>query len=202
LAQLLSINSELGVIKFSPEYYETNPNRPINPTTILGTASNPTIAVWFSSTTENLQTKDYLTPGRIDFRATPTSNFTPFNFGIKSQLVPFYRWEINSASQTIFGNQYNNWKTDTSDILQYKIQSLDRMKLGAPPMYFQSTTSPKTNDLNNRGYIFSVNGNNEYSSIAAQTRSFIVGAPFHFYFGVVKGNSSLDKFKTKYSVVE
>lgn len=202
LAQLLSINSELGVIKFSPEYYETDPNRTINPTTILGTASNPTIAVWFSSTTENLQTKDYLTPGRIDFRATPTSNFTPFNFGIKSQLVPFYRWEINSESQTIFGNQYNNWKTDTSDILQYKIQSLDRMKLGAPPMYFQSTTSPKTNDLNNRGYIFSVDGNNEYSPIAAQTRSFIVGAPFHFYFGIVKGNSSLDKFKTKYSVVE
>jgi hypothetical protein len=202
LAQLMSINSELGVIKFSPEYYEVDPDRTINPTTILGTSSNPAIAVWFSSTTENLQTKDYLTPGRIDFRATPTSNFTPFNFGIKSQLVPFYRWEINSSSQTIFGNQYNNWKTDTLDILQYKMQSLDRMTLGAPPMYFQSTTSPKTNDLNNRGYIFSVDGNNEYSPIAAQTRSFIVGAPFHFYFGVVKGNSSLDKFKTKYSVVE
>jgi hypothetical protein len=75
LAQLLSINSELGVIKFSPEYYEIDPNRPINPSTILGTSSNPTIAVWFSSTTENLQTKDYLTPCLIDFRASHNINF-------------------------------------------------------------------------------------------------------------------------------
>ena len=31
---------------------------------------------------------------------------------------------------------------------------------------------------------------------------FTVGDPFHFYFGMVKGNSALDKFKTKYSVDE
>jgi hypothetical protein len=31
---------------------------------------------------------------------------------------------------------------------------------------------------------------------------FLVGAPFHFYFGIMKGNSALDKFKTKYSVGE
>jgi hypothetical protein len=27
---------------------------------------------------------------------------------------------------------------------------------------------------------------------------FMVGAPFHFYFGVTKGASALDKFKQKY----
>lgn len=201
LAQLMSINSELGVIKYSPEYYETNPNNVINPTMVLGTPSNPVIAVWYSSTTQNLQTKDYISPGRIDFRATPTSNFTPFQFGIKTQLVPFYRWQLAPGTPTIFGNQKNNWKTNTTDILQYGFQSLDRMKLGAPPMYFQSTTQ-STTDLNNRGYIFSVDTNGNYSPTAAQSRSFIVGAPFHFYFGVVKGNSALDKFKTKYSIVE
>jgi hypothetical protein len=31
---------------------------------------------------------------------------------------------------------------------------------------------------------------------------FLVGAPNHFYFGVIKGESALDKFKTKYSVDE
>jgi hypothetical protein len=31
---------------------------------------------------------------------------------------------------------------------------------------------------------------------------FIVGAPFHFYFGIVKGESALDKFKAKYSINE
>jgi hypothetical protein len=200
LAQLMSINSELGVVKFSPEYYEIQPNGQNNPTNVLGTPKNPTIAVWFSSTTENLQTKDYLTPGRIDFRATPTSNFSPFNFGIKTQVVPFYKWQLNEGT-TIFGTQQNNWLTDTNNIVSVGYQSQDRMKL-ANPTYFQSSTSPNTTDLNNRGYIFSVDGNGNYSPVAALNKNFIVGAPFHFYFGIVKGQSALDKFKTKYSVIE
>lgn len=200
LAQLLSINSEIGVVKFSPEFYEVDPNRAINPTTILGTASNPTIAVWFSSTTQNLQTKDYLTPGRIDFRATPTSNFSPFQYNIKTQIVPFYKWQL-SGGTTIFGTEKNNWATKESDIVSVGFQSLDRMKL-SNPTYFQSSTSPITTDLNNRGYIFSVDANGNYSQVAALNNNFVVGAPFHFYFGTVKGESALDKFKTKYSIVE
>jgi hypothetical protein len=31
---------------------------------------------------------------------------------------------------------------------------------------------------------------------------FLVSAPFHFYFGIIKGQTALDKFKTKYSVSE
>jgi hypothetical protein len=31
---------------------------------------------------------------------------------------------------------------------------------------------------------------------------FMVGAPYQFYFGVIKGESALDKFKTKYSIDE
>ena len=27
---------------------------------------------------------------------------------------------------------------------------------------------------------------------------FLVSAPFHFYFGIIKGSSALDKFKAKY----
>ena len=202
LAQLMSINSELGVIKFSPEYYEIDPTSTTNPSTILGTASNPVIAVWYSSTTQNIQTKDYITPGRINFRATPTSNFSPYQYGIKTQVVPFYRWQLNSNSQTIFGNQFNNWRTNENDILSYGLQSMDRVTIGAPPMYFQSITSPNTNDLFKRGYIFSVDGNGNYSPTQEQSKNFIVGAPFHFYFGIMKGKSAMDKFKTKYSIVE
>jgi hypothetical protein len=200
LAQLFSINSELGVIKFSPEYYETEPTSTNNPTTILGTPSKPVIAVWYSSTTENLQTKDFLTPGRIDFRATPTSNFSPFNYGIKTQVVPFYKWQLDGGT-TIFGTQDNNWMTDKNDIVAKGYQTLDRMQL-SNPTYFQSSTSPNTTDLNNRGYIFSVDGSGNYSPVATLNRSFIVGAPFHFYFGIIKGQSALDKFKTKFSIVE
>ena len=70
------------------------------------------------------------------------------------------------------------------------------------PTYFYSNTSPSYTDIYDRGYIFSVDNNGIYSQYGAGTNKFIVGAPFHFYFGVVKGDSALDKFKTKYGIVE
>lgn len=199
LAQLMSINSEIGNIKFSPEYYETDPLSTNNPATILGTASDPVVAVWFSSTTENLQTKDFLSPGRINFRATPTSNFTPYPYSMNSQLVPFYRWDLKGG-QTIFGTQYNNWLTDKTEIVQKNYQSLDRVSFTSPT-YFQSSFNNST-DLPRRGYIFAQDNNGTYLSVGYQNRKFVVGAPFHFYFGVIQGESALDKFKTKYSISE
>ena len=202
LAQLMSINSEIGNINFSPEYYDilsgdTNP-----PTQILGTAKNPTIAVWFSSTTEDLQTKDYLTPGRINFRGTDNIGYYPYPYGIKSQVVPFYQWRLNNTN-LIFGNQNNNWATSSSDIIQnLRYQSLDRYASDTP--YFWSNNS-ESNDLNARGYIFNVNGtvgNGQYIATGALKQKFVVGAPFQFYFGTIAGQTSLDKFKTKYSVDE
>lgn len=198
LAQLMSINSELGLIKFSQEYYEYDSSKPYNPVIIGGTPKKPIIGVWYSSTTENLQTKDYLTPGRINFRATPSSNFIPYSYGIKSQVVPFYRWQLKNGD-TIFGTQDNNWSTDQNSIVQNKrYQSLDRTE----HPYFKSTTSPITNDLYARGYIFSVDQNGNYSLKSTNYFQFVVGAPFHFYFGIQKGNSALDKFKIKYSILE
>jgi hypothetical protein len=200
LAQLLSINSEEGVIKFSPEYYETVPGSTTDPTTILGTAENPTIAVWFSSSTNDIQFKDYVTPGRIDFRSDDNTNYYPYPYGIKSQVVPFYQWQLNNTT-TIFGDQYNSWATGLSDIVQnQRYQSLDRTSENIPNYFRPSTSS--VNDLYARGYIFSVDANGVYSTVGATSNKFLVGAPFQFYFGVVKGESALDKFKTKYSIIE
>jgi uncharacterized membrane protein YgcG len=204
-AQLLSINSEIGNISFSPEFYEIDPSTTNNPTQILGTAGNPTIAVWFSSTTDNLQTKDYLTPGRIDFRSSDNTGYYPYPYGIKSQVVPFYQWKLENNA-VIFGTQYNTWATTRDDIVQGRqYQSLDRTDIASPTYFISNSlsSSPIIDDLNKRGYIFSVDpltGN--YSVDAPKSSKFIVGAPFHFYFGTVKGASALDKFKTKYSVVE
>jgi hypothetical protein len=87
------------------------------------------------------------------------------------------------------------------DIVQDKLyQSLDRTSL-TTPNYFRPLTS-SVSDLYARGYIFSVDSAGGYSTTGASSGRFIVGAPFHFYFGMVKGNSALDKFKTKYSVDE
>jgi len=206
LAQLMSINSEIGNVNFSPEYYEIRPGA-INPTTILGTSKDPIMAVWYSSTTQDLQTKDYLTPGRIDFRGTNNNGYFPFAYGVKSQLVPFYQWKLTSGSSTIFGNQNNNWATTPSDIIQNNYQSLDRAATNTK--YYLNGTST-ANDLTARGYIYSVDGNvtsyptvgGRYTSTPQTSNRFLVGAPFQFYFGVVKGQSALDRFKTKYSIDE
>ena len=196
LAQLMSINSEIGNISFSPEFYETTGGPPA---TILGTQKDPIVAVWFSSTTQDLQTKDYLTPGRIDFRGPNNVGFYPYPYGIKSQVVPFYQWRLDNTA-TIFGNQKNNWATNSSDIIQNTYyQGLDRASLSTK--YFLNQSS-SVSDLNARGYIFSVDSSGNYISTGAVNQSFLVGAPFHFYFGVVKGESALDKFKTKYSIGE
>ena len=202
LAQLMSINSEIGNINYSPEYYDNVSGATNQPTQILGTASEPTIAVWFSSTTEDLQTKDYLTPGRINFRGTDDVGYYPYPYGIKSQIVPFYQWKLNNTN-LIFGNQYNDWATSFSDIVQNsRFQSLDRYSPDTP--YFWSNNS-ESNDLNARGYIFNVNGtvgDGTYSATGALKQKFVVGAPFQFYFGTVLGETALDKFKRKYSVDE
>ena len=197
LAQLMSINSEIGNISFSPQFYDSVSGAPM---TILGTANNPTIAVWFSSTTENLQTKDYLTPGRINFRSSDNVNNYPYPYGIKSQVVPFYQWRLANTS-TIFGNENNTWATNETEIVQNRpYQSLDRTSL-TTPNYFRNTNS-SASDLYDRGYIFSVDANGKYIQTGASSSKFIVGAPFQFYFGTVKGATALDKFKTKYSIGE
>ena len=201
--QLCSINSEIGNINFSPEYYEVTTTN--SPTNILGTAGNPVMAVWFSSTTEDLQTKDYLTPGRINFRTTNNTANYPYPYGIKSQVVPHYQWQLRGNSNNlIFGSQINNWATASTDIVQNKrYQSLDRTFLGTPN-YFRPTTSSIT-DLYARGYIFSIDANGNYTANNATNATgdkFIVGAPFHFYFGTIKGVTALDLFKKKYSVIE
>jgi len=199
--QLCSINSEIGNVNFSPEYYATTATN--SPTTILGSSNNPVMAVWFSSTTQDLQTKDYLTPGRINFRTPDNSANYPYPYGIKSQVVPNYQWELKSnRGNLIFGSQLNNWATKQADIVQNRrYQSLDRTSL-ITPNYFRPSTAT-ANDLNFRGYIFSMDSSGNYvSAISTSPSKFIVGAPFHFYFGTIKGQTALDLFKRKYSVIE
>ena len=204
LAQLMSINSEIGNVNFSPEYYAINSGTN-NPTNILGTSEDPIMAVWFSSTTEDLQTKDYLTPGRINFRGSDNVGYYPYPYGIKSQLVPFYQWKLNSGSSTIFGNQLNDWATTPQDIIQNNYQELDRTATNTK--YYLNGTSI-ANDLTARGYIYSVDGDvtnyptvgGRYTFTPQTSSKFLVGAPYQFYFGVVKGQSALDRFKTKYSL--
>ena len=72
-------------------------------------------------------------------------------------------------------------------------QALDRKSSG----YFIGNSV--TDEYNYRGYIFSVDGNGNYDEVTRTgPNPILVGAPYHFYFGLSKGKSSLDKFFTKY----
>jgi len=213
ITQLLSINSEFGVLKFSSQNYQYDPNSSSNPIFI---SRNPNgfsvMGVFFSSTTEDLQYKDYLSPGRINFRPTPNSNAFPYYYDLKSQRVPFYRWErddvaswvetIGTAlnlgnSVGIFGTQSNNWATDNSEIFSKNYQSLDRTD-PSQPSYFLGSNS-QLNDVSARGYLFNVDANGNNSATAGNYPSiYAVGAPNHFYFGLINGASALDRFKSKY----
>lgn len=205
LAQAMSINSEFGVIPFSPEFYQVT-NSVSDPVRIIGPMSNPTLAIFFSSTTQDLQNKDYLTPGVIDFRPSNNANAITYKYGIKSQEVPFYQWEIKNKPQSgVFGTEKNNWLTGTDDIFSRKYQSLDRRDI-ITPSYLIPSSYP-ISDTFARGYIFNVSGtsfnNFNYSLNAGNyERKILVGAPNHFYFGVIKGETALDKFKEKYSIDE
>ena len=205
LAQAMSINSEFGVIPFSPEFYQVT-NSVSDPVRIIGPMSSPTLAIFFSSTTQDLQNKDYLTPGVIDFRPSNNANAITYKYGIKSQEVPFYQWEIkNKPDSGVFGTEKNNWLTNTDDIFSRDYQSLDRRDI-ITPSYLIPSSYP-ISDTFARGYIFNVTGtsynNFNYSLNGGNyERKVLVGAPNHFYFGVIKGETALDKFKEKYSIDE
>jgi len=208
LAQTMSINSEYGVIPFSPQFYSVT-GAVDDPVQILGDLSKPTMAVFFSSTTQDLQNKDYLTPGVIDFRPSNNANAITYPYGIKSQEVPYYQWHIkDSSTGGVFGEQGNNWATNINDIFSRRYQSLDRRAIINPSYMIPSIYS--ISDQFARGYLFNGTATtvNNFGYVADAgtwsnpTTNFLVGAPNHFYFGLIKGETALDKFKELYSIDE
>jgi hypothetical protein len=63
-------------------------------------------------------------------------------------------------------------------------------------------------DLFARGYLFNGTATNvvDFSYVAnagnIAPQKYLVGAPNHFYFGLIKGETALDKFKELYSIDE
>lgn len=189
LAQMLSINSEEGVIKFSPEFYTSTSNA-----VVINSDNSNIIGVFYSSTTADLQFRDLISPGRLNIR-TQNNSLVQLFYGNKSQDVPFYQWSLAQNSNGIFGNERNDWATDKTSIKKISYQNLDRLLKN---QYF-ATSNFGNDDTLLRGYIFNVDSNGEYSITSGiYLNKFIVGAPNHFYFGLFKGRTALDKFRTNY----
>ena len=185
IVQLFSINSEYGVAGFSEDEYDGIGD------IYISTSGPATVGVFFTSSTEN---RIVLSPGITTF--TPT--LTNFYGYPKTQEVPFYQWTLNQPTQgpqTIFGSDTNDWDTGLqgSGFYKQKYQALS---------FTQAPFSQYYNSLNTgkRGYIYNSTpgGLTDESIPAGQQNPFLVGSPYHFYFGLGKGKSAINRYITKY----
>ena len=207
-AQLISINSELGVAPFESLNYPDNPPPQQSPIYWNGFNSDSTvIGIFFSSDT---QTRDFITPKRTIVDDTVPANVQcAFSyFDVFSQQVPFYQWEIKelSSNPSIFGREDNGWNSSpiiNGGFLSSNYQSMDR--ISAASRYFRGTAINSSQNKYYKGYIYAVNSLGQIDeSIGNWDRnnperdSVTVGAPFYFYFGLKKGASAFDRFTTKW----
>lgn len=207
-AQLISINSELGVTPFSPQVYSSE-------SLFFGISKEPMMGVFFTADTIS---RDFVSPGRTTYIDT-TKKFGYNTFGRKTQEVPMYQWAwVNGEGKpNIFGSQNNTWYTEQStNGVFYSIgyQNIDRLN---DDTYFPSQITRPTNQR--PGYIYNskplFDGSNNITGFTYDPfidnsfaipsfnqidveqdlkRGFIVGAPYHFYFGIRKGKTAFDKF--------
>ena len=208
--QMISISSELGIAEFDAiNYPDPPPSSGLQPSIYFNGASatKAIIGIFFSS---NTQVRDYITPKRtIIDDSVNMSNICAFNnFGVYSQVVPFYQWRIdqngpgrdngNGAGPSIFGAQGNNWVTGQPTYLSSPYQSLDRLDTNSNYFMGAQLGQPVKNF---KGYIYAVDS---IGDINPKIQYFInpnqplVGAPFHFFFGLKKGKSSYDRFVQKW----
>ena len=185
LVQLFSINSEYGVAGFSEDEYDGIGD------IYISTSGPATVGVFFTSSTEN---RIVVSPGITTF----TPQLTNFYGFPKTQEVPFYQWTLNQPAQgpqTIFGSDINDWDTGLQGAGFYK-QKYQALSFTQAPFsqYFNNLNTGK------RGYIYNstIGGATDEAFPQGQSTTFLVGAPYHFYFGLGKGKSAINRYITKY----
>ena len=144
-AQSISINSELGVEGFDADSYD-NCDIYYNG----GDVENAIFGIYYSS---NTQIRDFVTPKRtiISEEKPITQLDCAFEyFDVKTQVVPFYQWNVKknfipddggqdtnptallgvSPPDSIFGSQFNDWSSvpySGTTFFSYDYQKLDRL---------------------------------------------------------------------------
>lgn len=222
-AQLISINSELGVDEFDVGNYPVADSMYY----YAGNNANETvIGIFYNS---NQQVRDFLTPRRTIYNSTTSQSqwFPPPGIGLtnsfayipgtKTQYVPFYNWRLEpiDGEEDVFGSQQNDWNTGA--ISAYYYQTLDRLNNIQQSNYMSPKPNTNVFSRDYRGFIFNYNQTvNLYDPDLQDTNPYFTGdysnngntinknvlthgAPFHFYFGLKKGKTALDRFLTKYT---
>ena len=160
------------------------------------------MGLFFTATTPDIRYRKIMSPG------IETYNFSPLleqKFGYpKSQNVPHYKWSITvpttyAGTPNIFGTEDNNWYTDTTPgqgFFMKKYQDLD----------FISPNEKYRTSLTQVGYLasFDINGDPLPITIPAPATGapgsppIVVGAPYHFYFGLNNGKTAINRFYKLY----
>jgi len=213
-AQMLSINSEWKVLPFitenipTPNYIYFGDNQNGNLNSLPPRKVRPIMGLFFSDNEDGQRYRKIMSPG------IETYSFNPLieeQFGYpKSQVVPNYRWSITTpqdvvGTPNIFGSENNNWFTNASSgsgFYQKKYQDLD----------FTTLTGKYQTSLTKLGYIssFDNNGNplpitplanilqGTPNSTVTTSSVIVVGAPYHFYFGLNNGKTAINRFYKLY----
>jgi hypothetical protein len=218
-SQMLSINSEWQVSPFITEnvpnntyiYFGDNQNG--GPATLPSKKIKPIMGLFFSSTTEQSRYRKIMSPGVETYSINPPLEQ---QFGYpKSQFVPNYKWQVqiptdNVNTPNIFGSEDNNWYTDVygNGFYKRRYQDLD----------FRTGNEKYQTILTKLGFIASYSGTTSatigpapitpLSSIiqgdpsTSPSEAVIVGAPYHFYFGLNNGKTAVDRFYKLYVATE
>jgi hypothetical protein len=183
IVQLFSINSEYGVDAFSEDEYVGSNDLYVNE----DSDGNPVVGIFFSSDTKN---RKVLSPG-ITVLGPGLSNY----FGYPdTQEVPMYKWK-SSETTSVFGNQDNDWDTD------YEVTNSNMYSTKYQGMDFTQTNYFQADNGENLGYIYNYAADGVTptpSWPSGNPQKFVVGAPNHFYFGLNKGKSAINRYITKY----
>ena len=196
-AQMIQINSQYGVVPFTPENYPDLSNVPGDNAVYVGfdKDKNPLFGVFYSGSSTN---RDLISPRRIDRTVTGTTLIADY-LGTKSQVVPYYKWTNTAWSEgqtTVFGSQNNNWFTYDQQYVvdSSKYQELDRRL----KPFFQGNDGLLQNAY---GWIYQKDGNGNYvlaPSPQPDNKNTLTSGPWYFYFGLKKGKSAMDKFISQY----
>ena len=194
-AQMISINSEFGVLPYLDGNYEDSI-----------TVADDRFGIWFSSNTQN---RRLITNGVTTFGTEvdgPTNRFGYPN----SQVIPYYMWRIKDNG--LFGTEQNTW--ETSCVYSSPYQGDD---------FFDGSGKYMKPDAGyGLGYIYNKNSNGseldafptnspnacddsssggvivDLLSDGLARGNFKVGNPFHFYFGLRRGKTAMNRYIQKY----
>jgi hypothetical protein len=212
-AQMLSINSEWKVSPFITEnvpnntyiYFGDNQNG--NNGSINSDEIKPVLGLFFSSNTVEQRYRKIMSPGIETYNFNPLIE-QPFGYP-NSQVVPHYKWQVKLpltyvGTPNIFGSEDNNWFTNTYSSGFFSKQYQDLNFTDVPEKYVTQTT--RFGFLTNftSGGVPQPSSSNVIQGSPSNSSSdaVVVGAPYHFYFGLNNGKTAIDRFYKLYVATE